>query len=134
MSRHLSSCRRPVQSYLPQGPDLVDNIDNFTIAHAHATFDVNNLVVFLLDVRQHLLDLFLNLILADLFLAKVVLAIIGNSDYNRVVLDDSLVFLRVLRSFGRFTVTPCCNKGVTTMKMIKSTNMMSTIGVTFISD
>src|SRR5437899_8600541 len=37
-------------------------------------------------------------------------------------------------SFGRFTVTPCCNKGVTTMKMINSTSMISTIGVTLISE
>src|SRR5216683_1209491 len=29
---------------------------------------------------------------------------------------------------------PCCRNGVTTMKMIKSTNMTSTIGVTLISD
>src|SRR2546423_14431275 len=29
---------------------------------------------------------------------------------------------------------PCCRKGVTTMKIIRSTSMISTIGVTLISD
>src|SRR6266705_2436283 len=35
---------------------------------------------------------------------------------------------------GRATVMPCCNIGVTTMKIIRRTNIMSTIGVTLISD
>src|SRR5215472_17871037 len=37
-------------------------------------------------------------------------------------------------SRGIATVMPCCRNGVTTMKMISNTNMMSTIGVTLISD
>src|SRR5215204_4521844 len=36
--------------------------------------------------------------------------------------------------FGSATVMPCCRNGVTTMKMISNTSMMSTIGVTLISD
>src|SRR5215510_16253100 len=36
--------------------------------------------------------------------------------------------------FGSATVMPCCKNGVTTMKMISNTSMMSTIGVTLISD
>src|SRR5678816_106419 len=40
-----------------------------------------------------------------------------------------------LRVFcGSATVMPCWRSGVTTMKMISSTSMMSTIGVTLISD
>src|SRR4051812_48197388 len=37
-------------------------------------------------------------------------------------------------SFGITTVIPCCRLGVTSMKIIRSTNMMSTIGVTLISE
>src|ERR1051326_9321823 len=36
--------------------------------------------------------------------------------------------------FGKATVIPCCRNGVTTMKMISRTSIMSTIGVTLISD
>src|SRR5437899_9049193 len=32
------------------------------------------------------------------------------------------------------TETPCCNIGVTTMKMMRSTNITSTIGVTLMSE
>src|SRR5205809_8004728 len=38
------------------------------------------------------------------------------------------------RSRGMATVMPCWRNGVTTMKIISSTSMMSTIGVTLISD
>jgi len=31
---------------------------------------------------------------------------------------------------GQFTFWPCCNIGVTTMKMISSTSMISAIGIT----
>src|SRR5437870_4436049 len=37
-------------------------------------------------------------------------------------------------SRGRFTDTPDCSKGVTIIKMIRSTSMTSTIGVTLISE
>src|SRR5882724_6020730 len=55
-----------------------------------------------------------------------------------ITTDDSLMMLGstsgAFISRGMATVMPCCRKGVTTMKMIKSTNMISTIGVTLISD
>src|SRR5690348_9896461 len=37
-------------------------------------------------------------------------------------------------SRGRLTETPCCRSGVTIMKMISSTSITSTIGVTLISE
>src|ERR1700755_2355316 len=40
----------------------------------------------------------------------------------------------LLVSRGRLTVTPCCSKGVITIKMISRTSIISTIGVTFISE
>src|SRR5579863_2193257 len=41
---------------------------------------------------------------------------------------------RVLAALAIFTLVPCCNIGVITMKMIKSTSMTSTMGVTLISE
>src|SRR5688500_18902715 len=55
-----------------------------------------------------------------------------------MTIDDSLIMFGstsgLFKFFGRATVMPCCKNGVTTMKMISSTSMMSTIGVTLISD
>src|SRR5688572_15516974 len=55
-----------------------------------------------------------------------------------ITIDDSLMILGstsgLVRFFGSATVMPCWRNGVTTMKMISNTSMMSTIGVTLISD
>src|SRR5580765_8356295 len=37
-------------------------------------------------------------------------------------------------AFGRVTVMPCCNRGATSIMMMRSTSMTSTSGVTLISD
>src|SRR5215217_3737873 len=55
-----------------------------------------------------------------------------------MTIDDSLIMFGstsgLVMFFGSATVMPCCRNGVTTMKIISNTSMMSTIGVTLISD
>src|SRR5882672_12260279 len=55
-----------------------------------------------------------------------------------MITADSLLMASSSSGFfmsrGRATEMPCCKKGVTTMKMISSTSITSTIGVTLISE
>src|SRR6185295_6497688 len=86
------------QPYLvhPERPDLIDDVDHFSVADANTALNVDDLIFFLLDVGQELLNLVLDLVLLDLVFSKVIAAILRDGNHDRVVLDDSLVFFRVV--------------------------------------
>ena len=62
--------------------DFIDNGYNVTITDAHPALDVDNLIFFLLDESQHLLNFVFELLFGHAVFAQVVLAIIGNGNDN----------------------------------------------------
>src|SRR5215211_5289696 len=61
-------------------PDLIYDVDNVAVADAHATLDVDDLILLVLNLLEHRIYFVRQLLARDSLLAKVVLAIVGHGD------------------------------------------------------
>src|SRR6266851_8922786 len=88
---------------------------------------------FIGPIRQLIFDLLRQIIHLDGVSPKEDLVISSDGNQQRVFLVG-VVHIRGIIDLAMSTGVPCCNIGVTTMKMISSTSITSTIGVTLMSE
>jgi hypothetical protein len=99
------------------GPNFINDLDDIAVFRAAITLDKDGLIDAALDAIAHLRS---HLIERGFLAADKDIAAAGNSD------DDGVVFIGTL---AISTDIPFCSMGVTTMKIINSTSMMSAIGI-----
>ena len=106
--------------------DFVDDGDDGAVLGASIAFDVDGFVELIGDL---VFNLRRDLFFGDLVVAEVDVVVARDRNDDGVVLSASCIS-RGLLTVAISTETPFCNMGVTTMKMISSTSMMSAIGMT----
>src|SRR6185503_20641461 len=80
-----------------QSSHLINRVNYIAVVNPYSALDVDNLVLFLLDVSQHLFNFVFELLFGDQILAQVILAILRDGNHDRIVLNDSLIFLWIIK-------------------------------------
>ena len=113
-----------------RGTNFIHHLDHIAVLGATVTLDEDGLVQF---VGDEVTDLIRNLGDVGLGVAQVDVPARRDATMMASSLSASGISLGLL-TFANSTDKPLVSMGVTTMKMISSTSMMSAIGMTFGAD